>query len=75
MAIMICRWENSEDDGIHWMYADQTDPSETLFAIMQRYLTTGETMEILSYRRDTVAGGRTNVSELLFAERRAHADG
>ena len=50
MGLIIARWENSEDDGIYWM-GDESDEN-TIFMVMERYLTTGETMEILSYSPD-----------------------
>jgi hypothetical protein len=49
MGIIIARWENSEDNGIYWTRDDQTLEGDTLFEVMERYLTGGETMEILSY--------------------------
>ena len=55
MGLIIARWTNSEDDGIFWqfdderLYSGEPDPDQTLFAAMRRYITTGETMEILKY--------------------------
>jgi hypothetical protein len=55
MGMVIARWSNSEDDGIYWVEDDamlpsgEPEPDSTLHAVMLRYLTTGETMEILKY--------------------------
>lgn len=88
MGLIIARWSNSEDDGIYWqfdeerLYSGQPDPDQTLFAVMERYLTTGETMEILKYVPDipgeTAEEGRirTVTREALLTvlnpERKAH---
>jgi hypothetical protein len=76
MGLMICRWANSEDDGIYWTYDDAPPKQgETLFALMERYLTTGETTEILKYVPDTGEGfiSKAELIPLLTREREAHA--
>lgn len=70
MGLIIARWTNSIEDGIHYV-RDDDGPWEgiTLFAVMERYLTRGETMEILSYQpRDDEQRG-----VLMYNEREAHA--
>ena len=70
MGLIIARWENSEDDGIYWM---GDEPEEyTLFEVMERYLTTGETLEILSYSPD-IRQDRDMVA-MLYNERKAHGE-
>ena len=66
MGLMICRWDNSVDDGIYWL-GDESD-KYTLFEVMKRYLTTGETMEILAYDPDD----RQDMVAMLNNERLAH---
>lgn len=72
MGLMICRWTNSEDDGIYWMGDDVTANSAdgyTLFSVMERYLTHGETMEILKYSHGE---GERSIT-MLEREREAHS--
>lgn len=72
MGVMICRWDNSEEDGVYWVWDDEvTHEDSTLFAVMERYLTHGETMEILSY---TPRGGDGNRGEIMYNERKAHEE-
>ena len=73
MGLMICCWANSGDDGIHWMYDDEPpEHGETLFAVMESYITRGETMEILKYVPRE--GPRAlHITPMLDAERKAHA--
>ena len=72
MGVMICRWDNSVEDGIHWVRDDDMHHEDcTLFAVMERYLTRGETMEILKYvpkRGDELRGA------MMFSEREAHKE-
>lgn len=91
MGLIIARWSNSEDDGIFWQFDDertysgQSDPDQTLFATMARYLATGETMEILKYVWDmpgeTAEEGRMRtvsretLISVLEPERIAHERG
>lgn len=88
MGLIIARWENSEDDGIFWqfdderLYSGEPDPDQTLFAAMRRYITTGETMEILKYVPDVptktvvenkvVTITRETLVGILEPERKAH---
>lgn len=77
IGLMICRWTNSEDDGIYWMQDDEIPLSgDTMFEVMVRYLTTGETMEILKYVPDveTRPVARDKLVALLAAERGAHKE-
>ena len=75
MGLIIARWTNSDDDGIYWMPSDgPIKHSATLFSAMERYLTHGETMEILNYAPDITTGpvARGTLINLLTAEREAH---
>jgi hypothetical protein len=88
MGLIIARWGNSDDDGIYWqfdderLYSGELDPDQTLFATMTRYLTTGETMEILKYVPDTPSKTvveskveivtKTTIMQVLIPERKAH---
>jgi hypothetical protein len=75
MGLIIARWADSEDDGIYWMRDDEpVGYGETLFAVMTRYLTTGETMEILKYVPEIKTGpvSRDALVGVLTAEREAH---
>lgn len=76
MGLIIARWTNSEDDGIYWMYDDAPWGNEGLFSIMARYLTHGETLEILKYVLDTGEGliSRDQLAPLLEREREAHKE-
>ena len=71
MGLMICRFSNSDADGIYWL-GDSTPPQDSysLFDVMERYLTHGETMEILSY--DPYDEGSTTA--MLANERKAHKE-
>jgi hypothetical protein len=78
MGLMICRWINSGYDGIYWL-GDSTPPKDSysLFDVMERYLTKGETVEILSYDpRDRKATGLDESPDMvaLRNERIAHGD-
>jgi hypothetical protein len=77
MGVMICRWTNSDDDGIYWL-GDATPPIEayTLFDVMERYLTTGETLEILSYDpgNRATAYRQPLTMDALNNEREAHGE-
>ena len=76
MGVMICRWDNSIDDGIYWL-GDDTPPrdSYTLYDIMERYLTTGEIMEILSYApRNGPLHVGNGLGTMLTNERKAHKE-
>ena len=73
MGVMVGRWTNSVDDGIYWVWDDDTvNPEDsTLFQVMERYLTRGETMEILSYAPNAGDELRT---EIMYNERKAHKE-
>lgn len=65
--VLVGWWTNAPDipDGIYW-----TEASEgTLFAAMEKYLTTGQTMEIVSYMPGLPTGG---TALLVRDERKAH---
>lgn len=74
MGLIIARWTNSVDDGIYWMPDEQPWEEDGLFAVMARYLTRGETLEILNYAPDITTGpvAREALIDLLTAEREAH---
>ena len=74
MGLIIARWTNSEDDGIYWMPDDAPWKDDGLFATMARYLTRGETVEILKYVPDIKTGpvSRDELVGVLTAEREAH---
>lgn len=74
MGLIIARWTNSEDDGIYWMQDCEPWKDDGLFAVMARYLTRGETMEILKYVPDIKTGpvSRVDLVGVLTAEREAH---
>ena len=80
MGVMICRFINSpdpDDDGIYWL-GDATPPKDSysLYDVMERYLTTGETVEILKYdRQEKMERGWPTTMDALRAERRAHSKG
>lgn len=74
MGLIIARWTNSEDDGIYWMRDNEPWEGDRLFAVMARYLTRGETLEILKYVPDIKTGpvSRDALVGVLTAEREAH---
>jgi hypothetical protein len=72
MGVIIGRWTNSVDDGIYWVWDGEVEHEDsTLFAVMERYLTRGETMEILKY---TPKGGDELRSQIMVNERKAHKE-
>lgn len=68
-GVLVARWTGREGlaDGIYWTGAGS--PHSTLFDAMERYLTTGETLEIISYH-----GTIEEVDELVYQERKAHGE-
>jgi len=72
MGVIIARWNNSVEDGIYWVWDDEIGHGDsTLFEVMERYLTQGETMEILSYAPKGADELRT---EIMHNEREAHEE-
>jgi hypothetical protein len=75
MGVMICRFSNSVDDGIYWV-GDSSPPKDsyTLYDVMERYLTTGETMEILCYDPCYDPYDASSTTKMLTNEREAHKE-
>lgn len=70
-GIIIARWSDgltASDDGINWRWANEDSSEGTLFAVMERYLTAGLTMEILSYRPDHGTDGHYSTEEYFAIE-------
>lgn len=65
--VLVGRWQNGPTvpNGIFWRDAE----TATLFEAMQRYITTGECMEILKYAPRSCA----NAGE-VYDEREAHGE-